>query len=1534
MRIVQAVIAVVPPTLILWWGGTYVLDAGRLLLAPGVPVAFEYKSPDGLVKLRTESYRIDPNSRTIAVRNVTAKRPIGPVLASVQRIDVGGLDPFNLKPIALVSGVRAHLERDEKGFDLARLIPKQEGPPSKIPYSVTVRDVRVIYVDRTFKRPIVQEAVMDRMVADGVGDDRRYAGAVSLPGVGEAVFRAQQLPNVGVTIDVRSEALRLQRFAPMILPGVSVKSLVAKGPLRFDLPIKQGVKVAAILHAEAQDFRYKQYALDSAVFEGKVSPGGGQGTVVARVGDVRARFEGAATREQGAGQVVATVPSPASLPSWVRKYIPAKVGFRDARYDGWVAWKGTQAQVSGEGQAAHVSYGADSVDAIKSEVAYGPSGVTLRNLTALWQGTPVAGDVFFDPKSRALQAAAVAPKVQLAALSRRFGGPKDLSGFVGGTALVTGTTDRPNVEGSVAGRVALQGRSLGDVEARGAWLGGAARIDRLKVSGPLGAIVAGGTVRPDGTLALKAEARGIRIERIVPDARGIVSANLNVGGTLRDPRATGRLEAYRLAYSDQRLPAAVVDVAADRRSIRLTGLNAIRGTTRLRGQVQTALVGRGVLLQDPKTWPLSGRLALSGVQANEIPGADALGDIAGLLSIPRADLSGRLGNPVLNAGIEGDGLIVRGVRMESLRAQARIDRGGAKLSNLEAIAAGGRVAGSGAFSFSDKSGAVDLQIANLQLSRLLTDVSEDVQVDGTLSAPRVHLAFASGRLQGSSEGTLTGVKVNGVLAGDGNWSLDAKGDTVVAEASVGRLDPTLRALDANATYKIKEGTLDGEVQAKDVPIQAVVAAATSGRSLSEDEATRLATIRGDFSGTVALSRAKGGEISLNATDLSAAAIRYLDIDYGTLTVGSLARKGGRWTLADTALRGAAGNFTLGGWFEESGAIDATATGDAVRLAAFSPFVPDLAQVVGTGRFALTATGMVDRPIVTGSGGVDGLFAASGRDPMSVSIDKLDVRDGNSTVAGMVRYGERFGGLFSLDTNWAYRQPIDTASLMAKLDLGTLTQVDPAATKPTFRIDPVDIEDVPGLNAYLDRGRTKGTLSGSVAVAGTFGHPKLSGGANLLADSIGIVLPGSAGSPIRRIDDPIRDVKIGVAFDEKNAPILTGSARFERGGTVALRGSLADTGNDALETLRATRDWKGLPVTGSVEVTPATIRQTIAGATTTATIEGKANVSGKAVTPKISGAFVLSNVDMNLPSVETGPGSSAVLLFDPSFDLTFALAEAGRFRTATADLYLTGDGSLKGPLSNPVAHADFVTDRGSIRLPGGVVRIQKGGQISFAYRQPLSGGTPASADIDLQGRSQVTLSRPGQGTQRYDITLDMQGDLLRENGLKFDATSDPGDLNRDEILNALGRTDLISSISAGGSSTEANVRNALVGFALPGLLDNFTGGVARTLGLEYLNLEYNEFDKATVAFGSALGPDFSFSGRQQVGTPTPGYRSIYDLRLSYNPRRLLPKLSRLSFTVGVDQDRPWKVSVEYGTRFGGRGGKEMPKHVLFPAVGKP
>ena len=1556
MRIVQAVVAVAPPLLILWMGGTYLVDAGRLLLAPGVPVALELKTPGGKVRLRAEGYRLDIGHRAAAVWGISARRANGASIATVASVEAGGLDPLALRPVVRVRGVRAHLERDQNGFDLARLFPKKEGPPSTIPFSVTLQDAQVVYVDRTFQKPVRQVAQVDLATFDGVGDDwLGRSQRVRLPGIGTVAAQAQSLANVGVTLDLRADRLRLERIAPVLVPGLRVTSLVAYGPMRIDVPKAGQVRAAATLRAEGTGLRYGRYALDAVSFDGKAGAlglkgeGGLEGAVLARLGRVRARFQGSATLKTGGGQVVVNTPSPRDLAPWVRAYLPPKVGFRDAAYTGWVAWAGKTVHADGDATAARADYGPDSVDGVRARVAYAPGRVEVRDLTLKWKGAPLAGDASYEIATRAVHAAVVAPRLQLATIARRLGNASGVSGIVGGEALVSGTAAKPEIEGRVGGRVALRGRDLGEVEARGAWLAGAARVDRLRVGGPLGAIVAGGTVRPDGTLDFKAEARGLRVERIVPDARGLVSANLRLGGTLRDPKATGRLEAYRLAYAGQTLPAAGFDLSADRSRIDLTLFTAVRGTARVAGRVGASLVGPGVRLADPLTWLLDGEGSLTGIQVAELPGAEGMDDLAGILSIPRATLSGRVGNPVVAARLAGAGIIVRGERIDSLRADARVTKAGAAVSNVDVRAADGRVTGSGRYAFATKSGSVDLAASDFQLNRLLVDLSEDVVVEGTLSAPKVHLALRDGKPFGTAEGTLTAVKVNGVLAGDGNWSLDATGERIKADASVGRLDPELRALDASGVYNVKAGSLAATVTAKDVPLQAVVAIVQSKRSVSEDEATRLQSISGDLSGTATAVRTREGEVKIDASDLRAATIRYgvpAQLDYGTLTATTLIRRGNRWDLTGGLLEGPEGRFTADGWVEEDGPLSLTASGERIKLSAFSPFAPQLAELTGVARFALTATGTVQSPTVVGTAGVDSLLAGDPKTSTSLALEEISVSDGRSSVRGVLRYGERFGGLFTLSTGWRFRQPVKEAPFEAKADFGLLSPVDAADPTKGLKVDTVALADVPGLSAYIDPKRTVGgTLSGGFAASGTYLDPRVTGGIAFRADRLGITVPGTAGRPLTRIDDTLQSVKADLGFDDRGAPKLTASVGFPRGGKIDALLTLGNLdGQSFAQVLEKRRDWKALPISGYLdfpEDAKPTFRQTVAGATTAASIEGRITTGGTAVRPVVSGSLLVSNFETTLPTLGEGGTATAPPVVDPQFeDVRIALGKGvgknvvpdpGRFRTATADLYLTGDVKINGSLSNPKASADFLTDHGSIRLPGGVVRVVKDGQIDFDYREALAGGTPASANIDLQGRSQLTLVRPGSTiSQRYDITLDMQGDLLREGGLRFDATSDPPELNKDEILNALGGTDLISGVTAGGRSTETGVRNAFAGFALPGLLDPVTGGLAHLTGLDYVSLEYNAYDQTTLNFGRALPFGFSFQGRQQVGTPTPGYRSIYDLRLSYSPRKFLPKLSRLSFTVGTDQDRPWKASAEFGTRFGPRGGTPKEKHVIFSA----
>ena len=104
------------------------------------------------------------------------------------------------------------------------------------------------------------------------------------------------------------------------------------------------------------------------------------------------------------------------------------------------------------------------------------------------------------------------------------------------------------------------------------------------------------------------------------------------------------------------------------------------------------------------------------------------------------------------------------------------------------------------------------------------------------------------------------------------------------------------------------------------------------------------------------------------------------------------------------------------------------------------------------------------------------------------------------------------------------------------------------------------------------------------------------------------------------------------------------------------------------------------------------------------------------------------------------------------------------------------------------------------------------------------------------------------------------------------------------------------------------------FLLPTLTNSFTSQIANSLRLDYLSLEYNTFEQASVVFAKSLPGGFTIQGRRQIGDPPPGFKPLYDYRIVYHPRRLRGVLSRFSISVGTDQDRPFKISLEYGTKF--------------------
>jgi hypothetical protein len=132
---------------------------------------------------------------------------------------------------------------------------------------------------------------------------------------------------------------------------------------------------------------------------------------------------------------------------------------------------------------------------------------------------------------------------------------------------------------------------------------------------------------------------------------------------------------------------------------------------------------------------------------------------------------------------------------------------------------------------------------------------------------------------------------------------------------------------------------------------------------------------------------------------------------------------------------------------------------------------------------------------------------------------------------------------------------------------------------------------------------------------------------------------------------------------------------------------------------------------------------------------------------------------------------------------------------------------------------------------------------------------------------------------------------------------------------LGQRDLFEGLANQfvGDRNPNSLARILAGAALPTLLDPFTERLALELGLEFIQLDYNAFEGASITAAKSLGNGFMFQGRRQVSETIDG-RIHFDYRLTWRPPSRFDKFRNLIFSVGADQDRPWKISVEYGIRF--------------------
>ncbi|MGV3614668.1 MAG: translocation/assembly module TamB domain-containing protein [Fimbriimonas sp.] len=1510
-----------PPVAFAIWGGSYLLDCVHALEAPGIPVRFGYRSPGGVVTFTASSYVFDWESGSLLLYRPALTNPKGGSLASVDMVKVDGLRTLLGEDKAVrvrANGVRAQLVRLPTGkFEIESYLPPKTTREGGVPFEVELTDVAVDLVDTMGTRPYRQPVRTSVVRVAGVGDDWIAGTNVNAPGIGFASVSVQNVADAGLHLSVRARELELaplvahllttKQFRDSDFADLRARSLRVVGPMRLYLPKEKAARIESRLVLRGEDVRFQDYAVDRATFRGVLNEAGIQGVLDAVTGGVRGRFDGSAILEKeairAAGIVNVSVAGVRDLPLWARKELPADVGFEDARFNGWLAYGAKGAyRVSGDARAVRARYGNEVVENADIGVRARPDRVVLNVRNARYGGELATGIVAIDPKGRTLSGAVQASSVDIGVLARRFGF-EGLSGEAALAATLGGTFGKPAIEVTARGDAtyAQDGRKvpIGKFELDGRFLDGALQVRRGVVRGPLGLLAANGSIGTGGdALGIGIVGRRLDPSLLLPELDGQGNLVAQVGGTLKDPVATGYVEAYNVRYGETLIPAVRADIVADRKRVALRGVRATSGTAEVTGEGSLTYADRR----------LAGNFRAQGVQLADI--AQGREDLAGAIDVPKLSIAGTLSDPRLTAAISGEDLVVRGAKIDSIAAQVRANRREVVLEDATASANGGTLQVAGRYDIRARGGRVTGEATNLALDPLARQISSEVTLDGTVSG-RASVGFDVRGLTGlEGSGQLSSVKVNGTSLGDGPWSVSRTGTTYLADLRVGTLERYVEL--EKVRFDPESQTASGTAWMHNVLTQDLVSIGDRYFATLSPEARQ--AIR-EVQGTINVGAEFSGSTkspSLNVDNLEVTGLKYREVDLGALTA-SIGVTDRRWDVRQLALNGPLGTANVKGSVEEQGATSLSGEVKGISLLELGRAIPGAGAAGGyLSDFSFKVSGLTKSPSLEASADFTGLLAPPDqRDSgLSISLYPININEtGGISIGG--RYAYRgFTGLItgSAPFEYPFRIPGE-GQVSARISLDNRNLADIADYFPS-----------------LDAKRTKGEVSGEIVAQGKTDALTYSGELSLNAERIGFLLPPN----IPFSDEPSKDpIPVADTLQNVFASIKLGGgdlgfnarANSSRGGSFSANVStpLGQLGRLA-STLRE-EGATGLlasALTGDVTFDKLSVRQGLPGGSYVAgTVAGAIQVDGTLRRPRLSTAepIVLSRVDSVLPTFASREGQSEPATINPRFDMRLTLADPARLRTTAAELFVLGDGTVQGTLAYPDVRGQLEVERGTLTLPGGRVRLEQGGTVAVQFTSTQNDST-ARADVDLEGRTAITALRFGTTYERYDITLGVKGDLLREGGLNLTASSDPPDLSRDRILALLGQTDLIEAIGTnlGSSGTERRIRDALAGYALPALADPITSRLAQGLGLDYLNLEYNPLEEASLAFAKSIGGGFFIQGRRQISDPPPGFPAQYDVRLVYRPRRLRGALSRISFSIGADEETPLKIAIEYGVRF--------------------
>ncbi len=1508
----------VPPLILGFLGYSYLRTCLSVLTSATGPVLYKFVSPGGNLTLRASAVQFDGAHNFMHLENVSALRPDGTPLVKANSVTVQNVLPENIlgahaAVLVEISGVSGTLKRLQNGeLEFQRFLPKVRTETGRVAYSVTLvnadRNPGLVHVvDLHGPTPWVGNAKISEFKLDGIGPRWLATGHVALEGAGDADAEVSNDPDQGISIDGRASDLDLVSLTTHVLASVgshemalnedrviqlvrsfSARSLVVNGPVHVYLPKKGAVSFAASVVANAKDFAYKNdFLAENAHFEGVFTDQGLKGVLRANGQGITLDYTGALSWGHSTvlgGSLNATFTGGAGAPNILRQFLPPNASFQNGKFQGWVAYSGGgNISVSGTGEAASARYAEQTLEAPLFQIDASTKRVTVGLRSAEWSGSQVTGAFNYVPATHAIEGLLKTDNLSIAPMAKRFG-RNNLSGFGELQALISGTSQSPQFAFRANGNVVARARGkkvdLGTVVAFADYTRGILKLNRLFITGPHGVATAMG-VWNSQTDALDLDIVGneVPLSEVDSGLTGEAAFTGRVRGKLQEPLAEGRLEVYGAEYDEKSVPLILADVTANARTLNASKVQGFRGASKATGQFSF----------DFKTHAIRGA-----GEADDISLSDVIDPkVAGTVRVSNATLGGTLEHIMLHGQVEGKNIVARDVKVDSVKGEVVLNGDQLQLLSLEAAFDQGSATASGTYNIRTHAGDAAGFVTNLGFNEFASLLRKDTTLTGDLSA-RFVTNFSDNNLNiGSASGTLDNVGLNGFAIGSGPFTLNDNQDQWSGSVSIEGGNHKLDIKDAS--YDARTKLAQGELDAVNFPLKGLYAAATpyvTSQSapavrkasavvvLPDQVAQQLQTLDGTLNASASFG-GKADNSSVNVANLTLSNLQLSGEPSGTIQA-TAQRNNGIWNIQAFNWANGPGTIDVKGTIAEEGNMNLSGSVQDLNTRWLSLFEEDFGRFTGSANLTFNATGPSRTPTITSK--LDYLEGKASDKARRQVLVAATVNQGQISATGTY-FADGIGGPLSATLPFEY--PL------------TFPRDKPVTGE--IALPSVSLADLAEQAPWIDKKRSSGQIAGDVKLQGTLGHLQVVGQANLVADSL-----ASNG-----YQTALTKVKADAQFAGDKLSV-TASANGSNGGSVVFtKGSVAlpDVsdlfGNSIDQLLQNT-------ISGELDIDNLHVVQKGPNPVD-AVFGGNLKMSNTLKSPLIAGQLDLLSGSISAPSEEPGTVPLHPMI-DPALNVKLSMPNPISVKAGAGQFKLTGDGMLLGSLALLNLDMQLVVDRGSVQLPNARITIDPGGTVHISYRSNTYGEPVESAAVDLAGTTALTANPYANIIQRYDVSLQIRGDLLSAKGLDISAQADPPDLTQDRILMMLGQGGLFQQQLAGQQPYTPQQQLQQAAYtALPIFFNPITQQLATGLGLDYFSIEYDPFEGLAATGAKAIGKNLVLSARREISPPLPGQLVDWDFRLSYR----LPFKNRirdLNLSVSMDEQDPWRLGLEYGWRF--------------------